>query len=76
MEVYKRIKDIREDKEKLQKEIAELLQTTQQQYSKYENGLQEIPARHLKKLAVYYNTSIDYLTGLTNERKPYPKIKQ
>lgn len=68
-----RIKDLREDSEKTQKEIAILLKTTQQQYSKYENEIQEIPIRHIITLAKYYNVSLDYICGLTHEKKPFPK---
>ena len=68
-----RLKEIREDKHYKQSDIAKVLNTTQQQYSKYELGLQVIPIERLVKLAKFYNTSVDYLIGLTNERKPYPK---
>jgi hypothetical protein len=68
-----RLKKIREDKDYKQSDIAKVLNTTQQQYSKYELGLQVIPVERLVKLAKFYNTSVDYLIGLTNERKPYPK---
>ena len=68
-----RLKEIREDKDYKQSDIAKVLNTTQQQYSKYELGLQVIPVERLVKLAKLYNTSVDYLIGLTNERKPYSK---
>lgn len=68
-----RLKEIREDKDYKQSDIAKVLNTTQQQYSKYELGLQVIPVERLVKLAKFYNTSVDYLISLTNERKPYPK---
>ena len=68
-----RLKEIREDKDYKQSDIAKVLNTTQQQYSKYELGLQVIPIERLVKLAKFYNTSVDYLIGLNNERKPYPK---
>lgn len=68
-----RLKEIREDKDYKQSDIAKVLNTTQQQYSKYELGLQVIPVERLVKLAKFYNTSVNYLIGLTNERKPYPK---
>ena len=61
---YKRLKDMREDSDKTQEDIAKLLSTTQQQYGKYENGLREIPAHHLITLAEFYNVSVDYLLGL------------
>ena len=63
---YDRLRDLREDADLNQKDIADLLQTTQQQYSKYERGIQEIPAHHLITLAKFYKTTVDYLLGLTN----------
>lgn len=68
MYCYQRLKDLREDADLKQKDIADLLQTTQQQYSKYERGTQEIPAHHLITLAKFYKTSVDYLLGLTNTK--------
>ena len=68
-----RLKEIREDEDYKQRDIAKVLNTTQRQYAKYEVGLQVIPVERLVKLAKFYNTSVDYLIGLTNERKPYPK---
>ncbi len=68
-----RLKEIREDKDLLQKDIAKLLNITQVQYSRYETGNRLIPINHLVKLARFYNTSIDYLLELTDVRKPYPK---
>ena len=70
-----RLKDLREDKDMTQKEIASLLKITQQQYSLYENGIRLIPIDKLIFLAKYYNTSTDYILGLTNEKKPYRAIK-
>ena len=70
-----RIKDLREDKEILQKDMAKILNTTQTNYSKYELGKINIPIDTLIKLAKFFNTSVDYLLGLTNEQKPYPRIK-
>ncbi len=74
MDMYQRLRDLREDRELNQTQIGELLKTTQQQYYKYEKGIQEIPLRHMMKLARFYNTSIDYLAGMTNEKKPYPRV--
>ncbi len=68
-----RLKDLREDKDLLQKDIAKYLNMSQTGYSKYEVGTNDIPTEILKKLADFYNTSIDYLLCLTDERKPYPK---
>lgn len=71
--MYPRIKDLREDKEKKQSEIAKILQTTQQYYSEYETGKRPIPTEKIITLAKFYNTSTDYILGLTNEIKPYPR---
>ena len=68
-----RLKDIREDNDLFQKDIAELLNIDQSNYSKYELEKINIPIDTLHNLADYYNTSIDYLLCRTDERKPYPK---
>ena len=68
-----RLKDLREDRDLLQKDIAQIVNMSQTGYSKYEVGTNDIPTDILKKLASYYDTSIDYLLCLTDERKPYPK---
>ena len=67
-----RLKEIREDRDLYQSDIAKVLNITQSQYSQYENGIRLIPIDKLAILAKYYNTSVDYLIGLTDERKPYP----
>lgn len=72
--MYKRIKDLREDSDKKQTELAKVLDISQQYYSEYEKGNRAIPVEKLIKLAIFYNTSIDYIVGLTNEIKPYPRI--
>ena len=66
---FKRIKDLREDNDKCQKDIAELLGISQQYYSEYENGNRTMPITHLITLAKYYGTSIDYIVGLSDEKK-------
>ena len=68
-----RIKDLREDSNLTQKTVAEYLHVKQNTYSQYENGHRQIPLEALVKLAEYYNTSTDYLLGLTDERKPYKR---
>lgn len=70
VEFYENLKKIREDNELKQEQIAEVLQTTRQYYSEYENGKREIPIRVYIKLAKFYNISIDYLAGLTNKKRP------
>lgn len=73
--MYKlRLKDLREDSDTLQKEISEYLNISQQLYSLYENNKRQIPIDILIKAAFYFNTSTDYLLGITNVSKPYPKI--
>lgn len=72
---FKRIKDLREDNDKYQKEIANLLGISQQYYSEYENGKRTMPIQHLMTLAKYYGTSVDYIVGLSNE-KAQTKSKQ
>lgn len=69
MYYYSRIKDLREDKDLLQKEVAEVLNITTQQYSLYERGDREIPFHHAIALANFYRVSLDYLAGLTNNKK-------
>ena len=63
-----RIRELREDNDLKQKEIADLLQTTQQVYSRYENGTNEIPVRHIIALARFYNVSTDYILGETDDK--------
>lgn len=71
-----RIRDLREDSDLTQKHIATYLQCDQSLYSKYEREERDIPLNLIIKLAAYYNTSTDYLLGLTDEKQPYPRKKQ
>ncbi len=66
---YKRLKDLREDNDKTQKDIADLLFTTQPQYYRYESGQRDLPCELLIILARYYNTSTDYILGLTDKKR-------
>ena len=68
-----RIKEIREDKDLTQSDIAKILNVSQVAYSYYELGKRQLPIDLLIKLAKFYNTSTDYLLGLTDERKPYKR---
>lgn len=61
---YEIIKELREDRDLSQQKIAEILDTTQQVYSRYENGVNEMPIRHLITLCKFYNVSADYVLGL------------
>ena len=67
---------MREDRDLYQADIAKLLNVSQQTYSRYENDDISIDKDSLIKLALFYNTSVDYLLELTDERKPYPRKKQ
>jgi transcriptional regulator with XRE-family HTH domain len=70
---YKRIRELREDKDMLQKDIAKLLNCSQVAYSRYELGNRDIPTDVLITLAKFHNTSIDYLLGLTDISTPYKR---
>lgn len=68
MFIYPRFRDLREDKDLKQEEIARLLNTTQTQYSRWERGAQEMPLHHAITLANFYKVSMDYITGRTNKK--------
>lgn len=74
--MYQRIRDLREDRDLRQQDLAAYLQCSQVCYSYYELGLRDIPSDVLIKLARFHRTSVDYLLGLTDERSPYPRSKQ
>ena len=67
----RRLKDLREDKDEKQIAIAELLNITRQQYILYETGKRDLPIKYLSILAKFYNTSSDYILGLTNNPNAY-----
>lgn len=67
--MYQRIRDLREDRDLKQRHLAEILNCSQQVYSNYELGQRDIPTDVLIKLSCFYNVSIDYLLGLTNNPK-------
>lgn len=69
--MYQRLRDLREDKDLTQQELATLLKVSQTTYSRYESGVLDIPSSSLIKLAEFYKTSIDFLVGLTNNKRPY-----
>ena len=75
-DMYRRIRDLREDRDLHQKDIAEYLRCTQVCYSHYELGKRDIPTDVLIKLADFYGTSTDYILGITDEKKPYSRTKQ
>ena len=68
-----RLKDLREDSDITQAVIADYLHIRQNTYSQYENGQRQVPIETLIALAKYYNTSIDYIVGLTDINKPYER---
>ena len=70
---YSRIRDLREDRDMTQTELAQVLQCSQRIYSNYERGDVDVPTEILIKLAEFHHTSVDYLLGLTDERAPYPR---
>ena len=70
--VYERIRNLREDKDLTQTNIANYLHITQRTYSRYENDERGIPIEILSKLADFHNTSVDYLIGRTDIMTPYP----
>lgn len=73
MDYKVRMRNLREDNDLTQKEIATVLGTSQTMYARYERGANELPIRHLVALAKHYNVSTDYLLGLTKEKKEFPK---
>ncbi len=76
MRIYKRIRNLREDSDLKQRELAVILNCSQRVYSNYERGELDIPTEVLIKLAEYYQTSTDYILGLTDVKESYPKTKK
>ena len=72
---YPRLRDLREDGDLSQQQVADYLGMKQPQYSRYERGLRDVPSDILIRLAGLYGTSVDYILGLTNEKAPYPRQK-
>ena len=72
---FQRPADLRIDNDKTQAEIAEYLGCQREVYRRYEKGTRQIPVDLLIKLSLFYNVSIDYMVGITNTKKPYPKSK-
>ena len=73
--MYRRIRDLREDRDLRQKDVAEYLRCTQVSYSHYELGKRDIPTDVLIRLADFYGTSTDYLLGRTDVKQPYPESR-
>ena len=68
---YQRLRDLREDKDLNQTQIAIVIVTSQSYYAQYENGTRQIPFDRIIELAKFYNISIDYIAGLTNDKRKY-----
>ena len=68
-----RLRDLREDNDLTQQDIADYLRVRQNTYSQYENGVRQIPIECLASLAIYFRTSVDYIIGLTDVTDPYPR---
>jgi len=73
--MYKRIRDLREDKDMTQRQMGEVLNCSQRIYSNYECGDVDVPTRVLIELALFHSVSVDYLLELTDEKGRYPKKK-
>ena len=76
MKLRLRLRDLREDRDMSQSAMAKLLKCSQQTYSRYESHTTEIPLESLLFLAEYYDTSTDYLLGITDQIKPYPRSNE
>lgn len=73
---YRRLRDLREDKDLTQEQVAEAVCVGQRAYSYYENGQRMLPPEVLSALARFHGVSVDYLLGLTDVKKPYPPAKR
>lgn len=71
--MYERLRNLREDNNYTQKQIANIINMSRTGYNQYETGKNDIPTKILLKLSKLYNTSTDYILGITNEKKPYPR---
>jgi len=76
LKLHLRLRDLREDRDMSQAAMAKLLKCSQQTYSRYESHTTEIPLESLIFLAEYYDTSTDYLLGITDQIKPYPRSNE
>ena len=71
--MYKRLKELREDRDLTQTQISKILNMSQTGYSKYKTGENDVPTKILIELAKYYKVPVDYILGLTNETEPYKR---
>lgn len=74
--MYPRIRDLREDSDLTQQQLADYLHIGQTTYSRYERGTSDVPSPVLIHLAIFHQTSVDYLLGLTDNPTPYKRAKQ
>ena len=74
--MFSRLRDLRQDSDLTQKEVGTIVGLSQTGYSQYELGNNDIPTHVLITLSEYYNVSVDYILGLTDEKKPYPRAKK
>ncbi len=75
MDYIQRMRNLREDNDKTQQEIADVLGTSQTMYARYERGANEMPIRHLITLCNYYQVSADYMLGFIDSKRPYRNLK-
>ena len=73
--LHLRLRDLREDNDLTQKEVAAYLGIDQRTYSNYETEKRSMPMEQYRSLAIFYKTSVDYLVGLTDSNEPYPRTK-
>jgi len=73
---YPRLRDLREDRDLSQQQVAEFLDMKQPQYNRYERGFRDVPTDILIRLAWLYQTSVDYILGLTDQRQPYTRSEK
>ena len=73
---YQRLRDLREDVDLTQAQLARIINMSQPGYSQYETGNNDIPTKILIKLALFYDTSVDYILGVTNTKAPYRRKKE
>lgn len=71
--IYERLRNLREDKGMTQTQVGKFLNMSQTGYNQYEIGRNDVPTEVLKKLALFYDTSVDYLLDLTDEKRPYKR---
>ena len=74
--MYRKLRTLREERGLTQKQVAEIVNMSQTGYNQYEIGKNDIPTKILIQLAKFYNTSIDYIVGLTNIKEPYPRANK